>query len=125
MGKGVSRIKHVLALGIVTLALLQSGYVFAPPLPLCVTTLTYAVSLGPVGSSRFVSKRGNFGNSCFVVSSNVFFCEGVPNYVVATAKATSVAPYCQVTCTACTGGVRIDGSDGLPVELMKFSVESQ
>ena len=38
----------------------------------------------------------------------------------------TASPYCAWTCTCGTAlnpGVRIDGSDGLPVELMDFSVE--
>ena len=41
---------------------------------------------------------------------------------------TSVAPYCNWSCTCGTGPaphVIIDSSDGLPVELMEFSVEAR
>lgn len=86
----------------------------------CVPTSTFVI---PYASSTAVVHWFNPSISCALIGGNAT-CNGQGpsvTYLSAIAQNSVVSPYCSWTCEC--GPYRIDGSDGLPVELMSFSVE--
>ena len=111
---------------------------FALPVIAVVTTLVWAQTparavsceaaffvacVGGIQCTAFAS-TGVAGN-CSTTTSNNATC--AKNFTSPTiflyAGNNGSAPSCAWTCTVCTGSIVIDGTDGLPVELMDFSVE--
>ena len=82
--------------------------------------------LGCPGAARVQSWPTTVGQNCMnVMGTRVFSCTLSNGFLMA-AFCTGYSPmgpfYCSATCTC--GTIRLDGSTGLPVELMSFSVES-
>jgi len=80
------------------------------------------------GSYNQVVKYLNGTYQCYrVASNNVSLCApAVPflrTRITASAAAMYTNPTCQIYCTGGCGTITIDGSDGLPVELMDFTVD--
>jgi hypothetical protein len=94
----------------------------------CVVTNT---GMTTIGSLIIVTKTLSAPYQCTLTMMNADFC--FPGYapvitaqLVASAYTATVNPTCAWACACGTGApphVAIDGSDGLPVELMDFSVE--
>ena len=94
----------------------------------CSVTSTYQGNFTTMGmSANYVSKYLSTSYTCsLTMSMNVFNCypSGAGTYtsiLYASAYTTATNPSCGWTCDC--GPVTIDGSDGLPVELMDFAVE--
>jgi len=105
--------------------LVISPYVGAQPLGGCPVDSTYVGMTFTQGmSATFVFKYLTTTYTCGVsMSMNVINCGGgvATSILSATAFTTATNPSCGFDCGACSE--TIDTSDGLPVELMDFSVE--
>ncbi len=85
-------------------------------------------SVATFGSVIYVYKNIAPAASCSVTASmNVNGCfppvTTSTTLLSASAQTTATNPSCNFNCTC--GSVTIDGSDGLPVELLQFSVEEE
>lgn len=89
------------------------------------------MSLGP--NTTIVTRTLTAPANCYavgVVASDCFPRLGPSNAgtvtkIYATAQTGTASPYCEWRCPACDSGMvayRIDSSDGLPVELLRFGV---
>jgi len=116
----------------VIVAILAAAFVLAPAAgeAQCVTTsFTQSCFTTMSGSICFVIKDITGNNNCMsfmsMSVSNCFISPGAGRtYFQATAMLpTHVSPTCGAVCDC--GTHVIDGSDGLPVELMGFSVETE
>jgi hypothetical protein len=84
------------------------------------------------GTSMFITKTLNGFFSCMTTAMNASSCGLGPspmtaNKLYAAAMSATMNPFCNWTCNCGPGSTTvafvIDGSDGLPVELMDFSIE--
>jgi hypothetical protein len=103
------------------------------PAPLeaqCSVVSTSAMTFGTV---MVVYKILNAPYNCGTTMMNALFCNPTAmtntSFLHASALAATMTPSCAWVCTGTGGGtcatVTIDGNDGLPVELMEFSVEDE
>jgi hypothetical protein len=103
------------------------------PAPLeaqCSVATTQIMTLGTI---MVVYKILNGPYNCGTTMMNALFCNPTAmtgtSFLHASAMAATMNPSCAWTCTGTGGGtcatVTIDVNDGLPVELMEFSVEDE
>ena len=94
----------------------------------CAVTFT---NLSTFPSTIVVTKQLSAPATCNLGPQNALNCfsgpvgPGPKAYFVASALTATMSPSCNWTCTCGSGliTVTIDGNDGLPIELMDFSVE--
>lgn len=119
--------KTMLALSL----LLVTGQAFFAPAPVNSQCNVTATGTYDFTTMKFVTKTLSASTMCQTTAMNAFSCfpGAAPfftNKLYAVALSATVNPYCNWSCGCGTGAlphVTIDGSDGLPVELMDFSVE--